>query len=69
MALAALDKKGIAYKSSETAERSLLIRLQEPEDQLRAKAIIEAALLHKYVVALNLAPTTPEWLVISVRSR
>ena len=61
-ALAALDKKDIAYKTSETKERSLLIRLTNADDQLRAKALIETALLHKYVVALNLAPTTPPWL-------
>ena len=59
---AVLDKEGIAYKAPESEERSLLIRLAQPEDQLRAKAVIETALLHKYVVALNLAPTTPAWL-------
>lgn len=63
-ALKALDKSSIPYKDSEPSVKgkSLLIRLQDKEDQLRAKAIIENALMHKYVVALNLAPTTPEWL-------
>ena len=62
-ALTALDKANIAYKSSESNDKSLLIRLVEKDDQLRAKAVVEAALLYKFVVALNLAPTTPEWLV------
>ncbi len=62
-ALRALAKEGIAVKASEQEERSLLIRLSDSGDQLRAKAVIETALLHKYVVALNLASTTPQWLV------
>ena len=62
-ALSALDKAGIQHKTSEQSGRSLLIRLTNKEDQLRAKAVVETALLHKYVVALNLAETTPQWLM------
>ena len=40
----------------------LLIRFASGEDQLRARDIIEQALDRQYVVALNLAPATPDWL-------
>ena len=64
-AVAALEAEGIAVKSTEASERgsSVLIRLTESEDQLPAKAAIKEHLGHDYVVALNLAPTTPDWLL------
>ena len=40
----------------------LLIRFASGEDQLRARDIIEHELDRQYVVALNLAPATPDWL-------
>ena len=40
----------------------LLIRFASGEDQLRARDIIEQELDRQYVVALNLAPATPDWL-------
>ncbi|HIN89527.1 MAG TPA: protein translocase subunit SecD, partial [Porticoccaceae bacterium] len=39
-----------------------LVRLNTVEDQLRAKTAIERALTDDYIVALNLAPTTPAWM-------
>lgn len=38
------------------------MRLERQDDQLPAKDIVRRALGDAYVVALNLAPTTPEWL-------
>ncbi|WP_281646266.1 protein translocase subunit SecD [Parendozoicomonas sp. Alg238-R29] len=63
-AVGALKAAGIAVKSSEAGEKgdSVLIRLTDNEDQLPAKAIVKELLGYDYVVALNLAPTTPEWL-------
>lgn len=61
-ALSALDKHNIAYKSGEINSNNMLIRLQDSNSQLPAKEIIHAALGDGYVVALNLAATTPEWL-------
>ncbi|MBB5213290.1 protein translocase subunit SecD [Microbulbifer hydrolyticus] len=59
----ALDDAGIAYFGGEVQDKSVLIRLKAIEEQLPAKRAIQEALGHSdYVVALNLAPTTPEWL-------
>ncbi|WP_323847014.1 protein translocase subunit SecD [Microbulbifer magnicolonia] len=59
----ALDDAGIAYIGGEVGEKAVLLRLQSMEDQLPAKRAIQEALGHSdYVVALNLASTTPEWL-------
>ncbi len=41
---------------------SLLVRMGDTEEQLRAKDIAAATLGDNYVVALNLAATTPQWL-------
>ncbi len=62
-ALKSLDKAKIAYKGTDNTSKNLLVRLQDKSDQLAAKDIIKAALGDDYVVALNLAPTTPDWLV------
>lgn len=39
-----------------------LIRLSKADDQLPAQDVVRKTLGDDYVVALNLAPTTPEWL-------
>ncbi len=59
----ALDEAGIAYKTPELNEKSALIRFADGETQLRAKTVVSQTLGDDYLVALNLAPTTPEWLV------
>lgn len=62
---AALDEAGIAYFGEEIqgSGKSALIRLRNRDDQLRAQAVLARAMGDSYIVALNLAPTTPEWLV------
>ena len=61
-----LDEKDIAYFGAEIADNRGLIRFPDDEAQLRARDEIQLA-LHDlpddYTVALNSAPTTPEWLV------
>ena len=57
-----LDEAGIEYFDGETDGESLLIRLSDADLQLRAKEVIQAEMGGDYIVALNLAPTTPEWL-------
>lgn len=59
---AALEQEGIAYFGGETSDSAALIRLKDAEQQLAAKRVAQRALGGDYVVALNLAPTTPEWL-------
>ncbi|MEC8428120.1 MAG: protein translocase subunit SecD, partial [Pseudomonadota bacterium] len=58
----ALEGAGIEYFDEEANGKSALIRLRDAEQQLAAKAAIQKAMGYNYVVALNLAPTTPEWL-------
>lgn len=59
----ALDGAGIAYTGSELTESNALIRFADSDAQLKAKAVVSQVLGDDYLVALNLAPTTPEWLV------
>ncbi|AUZ57488.1 Protein-export membrane protein SecD [Pseudomonas sp. XWY-1] len=59
---ALVDAK-IAVKGASLGEKgSGLIRLTNQEDQLPAKDVVRKALGDDYVVALNLAQTTPQWL-------
>ena len=60
----ALTDAGIAVKGASLGEqgKGALVRLAKQEDQLPAKDVARKALGDDYVVALNLAPTTPEWL-------
>lgn len=59
---ALVDAK-IAVKGASLGEKgSGLIRLTSQEDQLPAKDVVRKALGDDYVVALNLAQTTPQWL-------
>ncbi|MFC2970755.1 protein translocase subunit SecD [Azotobacter bryophylli] len=60
----ALAEAGIAVKASSLSAEGKggLLRLTRQEDQLPAKDVVRKALGDEYVVALNLAPTTPPWL-------
>ncbi|ROS05183.1 preprotein translocase subunit SecD [Sinobacterium caligoides] len=58
----ALDEGGVDYFGSVLNGRSALIRVHSGEMQLRAKAIAQRALGDDYIVAINLAETTPKWL-------
>ncbi|WP_025109226.1 protein translocase subunit SecD [Pseudomonas sp. H1h] len=60
----ALRESGINVKASSLAANGKggLIRLTKAEDQLPAKDVVRKALGDDYVVALNLAQTTPQWL-------
>ncbi|MCW2268057.1 preprotein translocase subunit SecD [compost metagenome] len=60
----ALVDAGIQVKAASLGEkgRGALLRLTKQEDQLPAKDVVRKALGDDYVVALNLAPTTPQWL-------
>jgi preprotein translocase subunit SecD len=60
----ALTDAGIAVKGATLAENGKggLLRLTKQEDQLPAKDVARKVLGDDYVVALNLAQTTPKWL-------
>ena len=59
---AALQAKSISYIGAKLEEQRLLVRFADAESQLQAKEIINAVVGDDYIVALNLAPTTPSWL-------
>ncbi|WP_347253170.1 protein translocase subunit SecD [Leminorella grimontii] len=59
----ALAKEKIAFKSSAMESNgTLLLRFDNTDVQLRAREVLMEALGDKFVVALNLAPSTPSWL-------
>ena len=63
-ALKALDEAGIEHFGETIDEqgRNALVRLRDSEQQLAAQARVSRALGDGFIVALNLAPTTPDWL-------
>jgi preprotein translocase subunit SecD len=61
-AVKALESEGITVKSSALQDRDALIRLTSADDQLQARPAVQAALGRDYLVALNMAPSTPGWL-------
>ena len=61
-ALGAMEAEGISVKSSELQDRNGLIRVLDGDDQLKARPIVQEALGDDYLVALNMAPSTPDWL-------
>lgn len=59
----ALAAKDVSVISAAVINNKLMIRLNNRDQQLTAKRITQDTLgLENYVVALNLAPTTPNWL-------
>ncbi|MEJ8568546.1 protein translocase subunit SecD [Elongatibacter sediminis] len=58
----ALVVEKISYKSREQAGNRLLYRFSSAEDQLLAADVVKAKLGEQYIVALNLAHATPDWL-------
>ncbi|WP_296049048.1 protein translocase subunit SecD [uncultured Alteromonas sp.] len=58
----ALAEQNIPIKSVEFANEQLLIRLPDSDSQLKARDFLDRELGTDYVVAMNLAPDTPEWL-------
>jgi preprotein translocase subunit SecD len=58
----ALEEAGIEHFEGVADGESALIRLRDIDLQLRAKEVIQAEMGGNYIVALNLAPTTDQWL-------
>ncbi len=59
---ATLADAKIPYKQLEQDNDQILIRFNNTDDQLHASDLISATLGDDYTVALNLAPSTPDWL-------
>lgn len=52
----------IANHDGSFSQNAALLRLRTSEEQLKAQEVLRRELGQNYVVALNLAPTTPAWL-------
>ncbi|EHN70413.1 MULTISPECIES: protein translocase subunit SecD [Aliivibrio] len=57
-----LKNNDIDYKSIAFENGSVLVRFNDTDSQISARDIINESLGKDYVVALNLAPLTPDWL-------
>lgn len=57
-----LSEIGITPKRAEILDGRLIVRMADTNDQLRSRDPVAAALGKDFVVALNLAPATPQWL-------
>ena len=58
----ALDEAEITPQSIDLGEGQLTVNFADEETQLQARNVLQDTLPPGYVVALNLSPTTPEWL-------
>lgn len=58
----ALEEAGIEFKRIDLGFESLVVRFNDEETQLKALTVVKKSLGRNYVVAINLAPATPEWL-------
>ena len=57
-----LAKADIEVVKEESEDQKALFRFKSGSDQIKAKPLIEGVLGQDFTVALNMAPTTPEWL-------
>lgn len=57
-----LDRAGIPIRGLTFENGQMLVRVESDEDQLNAREILVQELGSQYIVALNLAPATPDWL-------
>ena len=58
----ALEQQQLPYIGYEFAPGTLLVRFTDTDVQLRAYDVVRQTLGDDYIVALNLAPATPDWL-------
>ena len=57
-----LSAAGITPKSLVREQGRVLVRFDSGDDQLKGADALRAELARGYIVALNLAPTTPDWM-------
>lgn len=57
-----LSEAGISAKSIAIEDNVLVARLNDSDDQLHAKSVLGSVFSGDYIVALNMAPSTPQWL-------
>ena len=57
-----LSEKQISIKSTDAEQGRILVRFNDTETQLVAAEALKQSLGKQYLIALNLAPATPDWL-------
>ncbi len=57
-----ISEKGLTLKSAELSHGHVLARFNDTEEQLIAADALKESLGKQYLIALNLAPATPDWL-------
>ena len=57
-----LSENSVDYKTATIENNNVLIRFSDSKSQLTSKALLKDSLNRNYVVALNLAPSIPQWL-------
>lgn len=57
-----LDEKSLSSKSIALENGSIFVRFNDTDTQISARDIVSEALGKDIIVALNLAPSTPDWL-------
>ena len=57
-----LSENSIDYKSATIENNNVLVRFNDSKSQLTSNALLKDSLSRNYVVALNLAPSIPQWL-------
>ncbi|MCM0147666.1 protein translocase subunit SecD [Photobacterium galatheae] len=57
-----LNQDNLSYKSVAFENGAILVRFKDTETQISARDLLNQSLGDNYVVALNLAPSTPKWL-------
>ena len=58
-----LQNNSVPFNNIVFEKEKILVRFSDTESQLKAKDLIRKQLSSDYIVALNLAPKTPEWLL------
>jgi preprotein translocase subunit SecD len=57
-----LESKALAFDEIFLRDNNIVAKFFSIEDQLSAKTILQRTLLDEAIIALNLEPTTPQWL-------
>jgi len=57
-----LDERNVKYDEILLRDNKIVLKFQNIDQQLESKTILQNKLLDRVIVALNLEPTTPDWL-------
>lgn len=58
----ALNEAGLEYKGVTLEDKQILVRFDDENTQMNARDVLLESLGRDFIVALNLAPTTPRWM-------